>query len=209
MRIAIRTNDEKRTELTHSGTESGTDIIWVSAFDELLAQNADAYMDLLFEEDAHRVQQLAGLYPRPVIINSVLFTLEELNANVVRINAWPTFLQPALVEAAANDADLKKHTEAIFRLFRKTVEWVPDILGFVTPRVVSMIINEAWFALEEKISTKEEIDTAMKLGTNYPYGPFEWAERIGAHRVAALLSRLSATQSRYEPSQLLVKAANR
>ena len=49
----------------------------------------------------------------------------------------------------------------------------PDIPGFISARVVSMIINEAYFALEEEVSSKEEIDTAMKLGTNYPYGPFD------------------------------------
>ncbi len=47
---------------------------------------------------------------------------------------------------------------------------------------MAMIINEAWHALAEEVSTKNEIDTAMKLGTNYPYGPFEWAEKIGLGR---------------------------
>jgi 3-hydroxyacyl-CoA dehydrogenase len=42
-----------------------------------------------------------------------------------------------------------------------------------------MIINEAYFALEDNVSTKAETDIAMKLGTNYPYGPFEWGQLIG------------------------------
>jgi 3-hydroxybutyryl-CoA dehydrogenase len=70
-----------------------------------------------------------------------------------------------------------------------------------------MIINEAYFALEEKISTKGEIDTAMKYGTNYPFGPFEWAEKIGLRRVAALLQRLQLESGRYVPSELLLKEA--
>ena len=53
-----------------------------------------------------------------------------------------------------------------------------------------MIINEAFIALREGVSTKEEINTAMKLGTNYPYGPFEWAGKIGIERVNALLDKL-------------------
>ncbi len=46
-----------------------------------------------------------------------------------------------------------------------------------------MIVNEAFFAFGEKISTIEEIDMAMKLGTNYPNGPFEWAEKIGIENI--------------------------
>jgi len=60
-----------------------------------------------------------------------------------------------------------------------------------------MIINEAYFALGDKVSTKDEIDTAMKLGTNYPYGPFEWSRKIGLKNVYQLLSVLSKEDHRY------------
>ena len=70
-----------------------------------------------------------------------------------------------------------------------------------------MIINEAYFALEEGVSTKEEIDTAMKLGTNYPYGPFEWAKKIGLKNIFQLLDKLHKTNLRYEPAALLKKEA--
>jgi 3-hydroxybutyryl-CoA dehydrogenase len=82
---------------------------------------------------------------------------------------------------------------------------VPDVKGFISARVVSMIINEAYFALEEKVSTKREIDTAMKLGTNYPYGPFEWGDLIGVKNIYELLNELSKTDSRYTPAALLKK----
>jgi 3-hydroxybutyryl-CoA dehydrogenase len=74
---------------------------------------------------------------------------------------------------------------------------VPDTIGMVTPRIVSMIINEAWYAFDEKISSKEEIDRAMKLGTNYPFGPFEWGEKIGIERIRKLLESLKRTDKRY------------
>jgi 3-hydroxybutyryl-CoA dehydrogenase len=70
-----------------------------------------------------------------------------------------------------------------------------------------MIINEAYFTLDEKVSSKNEIDTAMKLGTNYPYGPFEWSEKIGLKKVYELLTTLSHSHSRYEPAALLKKEA--
>lgn len=58
-------------------------------------------------------------------------------------------------------------------------EIVGDRVGMVTPRVIFMIINEACFALQEGTAGKEDIDRSMKLGTNYPKGPFEWADQIG------------------------------
>ena len=85
----------------------------------------------------------------------------------------------------------------------RKAEWLPDVKGFISPRVISMIINEAYFTLESRVSTKEEIDIAMKLGTNYPYGPFEWSEKIGLNRIYSLLLQLSMTDPKYTPCELL------
>ena len=84
---------------------------------------------------------------------------------------------------------------------------MPDIAGFITPRIVVSIINEAHIALEEKVSNETEIDTAMKLGTNYPYGPFEWNELIGPEKVYNLLDALSKEHERYRPCELLKQKA--
>lgn len=46
-------------------------------------------------------------------------------------------------------------------------------LGFTVPRTLAMIINEAYFALEENVASASDIDRAMKFGVNYPKGPFE------------------------------------
>jgi 3-hydroxybutyryl-CoA dehydrogenase len=46
-----------------------------------------------------------------------------------------------------------------------------------------MIINEACYTVQEGTATIADIDTAMKLGTNYPFGPFEWANKIGVKHV--------------------------
>ena len=85
--------------------------------------------------------------------------------------------------------------------FFEKLQWqylpVEDVPGLVSARVVSMIINEAYFALGDDVSTKEEIDLAMKLGTNYPFGPFEWSTRIGLDKIAGLLQKLSITDGRY------------
>ncbi len=77
----------------------------------------------------------------------------------------------------------------------------------ITARIIAAIINEAWYTWQAGVSTKEEIDTAMKLGTNYPYGPFEWGQRIGLSRIVSLLHTLSVTEPRYMPANSLQQAA--
>jgi 3-hydroxybutyryl-CoA dehydrogenase len=67
---------------------------------------------------------------------------------------------------------------------------LPDVPGFISARVISKIINEAWISVDEGVSTPGEIDIAMRLGTNYPFGPLEWAEKIGVGKVRSLLERL-------------------
>ena len=97
--------------------------------------------------------------------------------------------------------------EDIMTALNRKVEWTADIHGFISARVLSAIINEAYFALQEGVSSKKEIDIAMRLGTNYPFGPFEWSEKIGLKKIYGLLNELSKTNSRYEPSKLLKEEA--
>ncbi|MDB5230342.1 MAG: 3-hydroxyacyl-CoA dehydrogenase PaaH, partial [Chitinophagaceae bacterium] len=83
--------------------------------------------------------------------------------------------------------------------------WAPDEPGMIAARVIAMVINEAYYGLADEISSKEDIDTAMKLGTNYPYGPFEWADKIGPGNVYYLLKKLEQQHPRYAPSPLMAK----
>jgi len=62
----------------------------------------------------------------------------------------------------------------------------------VSLRVISCIVNEAFLALSEGVATAEDIDQAMKLGANYPKGPFEWVEEIGARSIVETLDSLRA-----------------
>jgi 3-hydroxybutyryl-CoA dehydrogenase len=64
---------------------------------------------------------------------------------------------------------------------------------YIFARVLGGIINEAMWAVTEDVASQKDIDTAMKLGTNYPYGPLEWAEKIGLKKVQQLLAALNET----------------
>ena len=68
-----------------------------------------------------------------------------------------------------------------------------------------MIINEAYYTVEEGTATREDVDMAMKLGTNYPFGPFEWCERIGSKNVCGLLDAVyeDTKDERYSICRLL------
>lgn len=76
---------------------------------------------------------------------------------------------------------------------------------YVVARVLAAIINEAALALDEGVATAEDIDIAMRLGTNYPRGPLAWAEQIGRHTTAALLRALDerAADGRFRPADWL------
>jgi 3-hydroxybutyryl-CoA dehydrogenase len=63
----------------------------------------------------------------------------------------------------------------------------------VLPRLFAQIANEAAFALEERIASPADMDTAMKLGFNWPLGPLDLAELIGARQAVELLERLEAS----------------
>jgi 3-hydroxybutyryl-CoA dehydrogenase len=196
MQVAVLTNESLKEELLSNTSSIPEAIIWVENISQLQQHaNTDVVIDLLFEMKHTPILQ--SLSTELVIINSVENTLAETNSSFVRINGWPTFLKSSLIEASSITDNNKAKAEEIFFLFNKKLEWLPDEIGFITPRVVSMIINEAFIALKEGVSTKEEIDTAMKLGTNYPYGPFEWAEKIGIGKIGNLLKKLSKAQIRY------------
>ena len=95
----------------------------------------------------------------------------------------------------------------LFLAIGQETEVVQDEVGLVFPRILSMIINEAAFSLIEGIASAEDIDEAMKKGTNYPLGPLEWAEKVGIDDVYAVLSGLyrQLGEERYRPASLLRK----
>ena len=208
MKIVLLGNDETKDELLSRLNTDKVNVTTVKDITEFsLHPEADAFFDLEFDMNPERIEFLNKLTSKPVFINSVSYTISETSSSFIRVNGWPTFLKRDLLEASCSNDSLKTKAEQVIAALNKKIEWVPDIAGFISARVVSMIVNEAWFALEEEVSTKKEIDTAMKLGTNYPYGPFEWGDKIGVKNIYELLTILSKTSKRYQPAALLQKEA--
>jgi 3-hydroxybutyryl-CoA dehydrogenase len=80
----------------------------------------------------------------------------------------------------------------------------------VLPRLVAQIANEAAFALEEEVGSPADMDTAMRLGFNWPLGPLEFTDLIGADRAVALLTELQRRHGEaYVPAPQLVAGRRR
>ena len=75
----------------------------------------------------------------------------------------------------------------------------------IRDRVLAAVVNEATSALEDRTASPVAIDTAMRLGTNWPEGPLAWGERLGLGRIVATLDELAATapDARYAVVPLL------
>ncbi len=89
----------------------------------------------------------------------------------------------------------------------KTAVVVQDYPGFISNRILMPMINEAIFALQEGVATKEGIDTVMKLGMNHPMGPLTLADFIGLDTCLAIMNVLyeGFKDSKYRPAPLLQK----
>lgn len=209
MKIAIIAGALLKKEMEDRLDPSGQGITWVwaSEIEELdLHGDADLIIDLDFTLEEERVGKLSRFLPAAVMVNSVVHTTREIGRPFIRINAWPGSLTRNVHELVAPDEDAARMIAKLYEQLNWQYRIVPDIPGMISGRILAAIINEAYYTLQEKISTREEIDTAMRLGTNYPLGPFEWSERIGRANIYQLLAVLSEEDSRYIPSLALTQS---
>jgi 3-hydroxybutyryl-CoA dehydrogenase len=205
MQIIVLADEVNKDEFKAKKTAEGIRIEFIDNLSELSNYNsADVVLFLKNEIDK---ADYTAFSTKPVLIHSVINTLKEINLpeNFIRINGWSGFLNREIWEIAAANENMVKD---IFERLEWKYLTVADEPGLVSARIICMIINEAYFALGEDVSTKDEIDMAMKLGTNYPFGPFEWSKRIGLINVYNLLHKLSATDKRYTVAPALKKDLN-
>jgi 3-hydroxybutyryl-CoA dehydrogenase len=111
--------------------------------------------------------------------------------------------------SACQDTAPQTLAEAIglFQALGKDVSVIGDAPGMIVARTVARIVDLAHDAVAKGVATEEDIDTAMRLGVNYPLGPFEWSRRLGRTWAHDLLEELHLREpsGRYAPSLALYR----
>ncbi|MFJ8466497.1 3-hydroxyacyl-CoA dehydrogenase [Streptomyces swartbergensis] len=114
--------------------------------------------------------------------------------------------------SASQDTSSQTLAEAIglFQALGKKVSVIGDVPGMIVARTVARIIDLAHDAVAKGVATEEDVDTAMRLGVNYPLGPFEWSRRLGRFWAYSLLDdlHLRDPSGRYAPSLALYRHAH-
>lgn len=94
---------------------------------------------------------------------------------------------------AASDEALALAQE-LFGALDRAVVLVEDVPGLFLGRTVGSIVNEAMIAVQEGVACADDVDVAMRLGTNYPVGPIAWGREIGGARISRVLRALAAAE---------------
>lgn len=147
---------------------------------------------LLIETQGETAQALANRYGQPVVV------IDRQEGDVAVIAA-----------ASSNPASATLKAVRHLQQQGKRVLQVADYPGLLIWRTVAMIVNEALDALQKGVASEQDIDTAMRLGVNYPRGPLAWGEQLGWQRLLILLENLQRHygEERYRPSSLLRQRA--
>lgn len=169
--------------------------------------------DLNFDDDANNLQYYSYLRDRIIIAGAVKTQLAEamfrfrgeLKCGLIGMNTLPTFIDRDYMELSVSSPANLEVVEQVSQALEWPYKLVEDRVGMVTPRIIFMIINEACYTLQEGTASVRDIDLGMKLGTNYPRGPLEWADAIGLGEVYETLESLyeDTKDERYKICPLL------
>lgn len=141
----------------------------------------------------------------PITELAALVSNPQRVAGMHFFNPVPVMKLIEIVQALQTSISTIEIIRALSLRLDKTPVVVKDNAGFVSNRVVCPMINEAIFAYEQGIASKEDIDTVMKLGMNHPMGPLELADFVGLDIVLDVLDVLyrEYEDPKYRASPLL------
>jgi len=184
-------------------------------------KNADFVIEAVFEDlelKKNVFKQMDELVKPDVILttNTSSMSITEIATSTKRPQkvAGRHFFNPAplmrLVEVIrgyeTNDETVRIVMEMAKKIGKEPVEVKKDTPGFIVNRIMTPHFLEAIKMLEEGIATAEDIDKAVKLGLNYPMGPFELMDLTGidiAHHVAEYLYKELQKESKWSAPVLM------
>jgi len=182
---------------------------------ELVVEAATEKVDLKFRifEDLSR-----RLGEAPILAsNTSSISITAIGAHTVRpdkvigmhfMNPVPVMKLVEIIRGLATSDETWAVVDATAKEMGKTTVLGRDMPGFIVNRVLMPYVNEAVYALYEGIASVEDIDTAMKLGTNVPMGPLTLADFIGLDTCLSIMEVLHegmGGDSKYRPCPLLRK----
>ena len=183
-------------------------------------RNADIVVEAVFEDPRVKEQVFATLDklspPKAIIAsNTSSISISKLASATKRpgrvlglhfFNPVPTMKLVELIRGEKTSEETVTDASKFVQSLGKTVVQSADRTGFIVNRSLMPFINESIKLLDEKFSSKEDIDKAFILGTNHPMGPLQLADFIG---LDVVLSTLKVLQSEYgdcfRPSDSLVR----
>ena len=181
---------------------------------QLVVEAATERVDLKFKI----FEELSAVTPEETILcsNTSSISITAIAARTNRpdrvmgmhfMNPVPVMKLVELIRGMATSDEVYALVDAVSqRMGKQTVEG-RDMPGFIVNRILMPYINEAAQALYEGIGSAEDIDLAMKLGTNVPMGPLKLADYIGLDTCLSIMEVLHSgmADSKYRPSPLLRK----
>lgn len=176
--------------------------------------SADIVFDFLLHEQPERLSKYA---PEQVVFcHAATVQLAALVKQVAvaqpctlfGFNGLPTLFNREVLEVSILCSNDEGKLAEVCESLGTAYLLVDDRVGMVTPRMLCMIINEAFYTLQEQTASITDINLGMKLGTNYPKGPFEWAAQIGITNVYKVLAAMyeDTRDERYKICPLLKTA---
>ncbi len=193
MNIAVKGSEDRTLELSERLSSVGLSFTKLENTKNIQLEQFDVVFDLNFDSDASSLEDYRHLPVNTLLILSAVncqleaILPKSLWEQTVGMNALPSFINRNELEfCELSNAEKMRLPQLGWLKLNK----VASRVGLVSPRVICMIINEAFYTQQEGTANAQDIDLGMKLGTAYPLGPFEWAQKIGIVNVYKTLEAM-------------------
>jgi 3-hydroxybutyryl-CoA dehydrogenase len=178
---------------------------------ETISEDLEAKMDVFLELDAICLPHIILASNTSTLSLTELANSTEHPERVIGLH----FLYPVskihLVEIIrglkTSETTLQQAKSFVEDIIQKKGILVNESPGFVTTRLICILINEAMHVLNEGVASAEDVDSAMRIGYDFHYGPLEMADRFGLDSVMAAMDRMFREfgELKYRPSFLMKK----